>query len=571
MKKYVITLIASVFITMGSVVNAQLVKQRMKVEEKNQVDRDWYNCSFEKDGVYGACVNEAYEFLKGKKVKARPIVALIGTGIDTEHEALKANIWKNKKEKSDEKDNDKNGYVDDVNGWNFIGGKDGQVMPFVAREGEREFLRFKNKYGDVVLDGKIYYSFATGKKEVFTPEDPDEFNYYREQVWNESRLAQALGNKWMNCVAADYVRLFDKEVRAKFPDKKKISVSDVLEICAPSKDDTSIRGMMLYGIQISANARKTDDWEPIYNSFIAESRFTDGQKKYDQTYTKYGNDGRQAIVGDNYLDINDRVYGNNVLLTADAAIGTMIAGVIVGQRGVEGRNNPIADQAEIMTLVVQAGEGEPYLKDMALAIRYAVDHGASVIVLPQQNSLYPEGQKQWMSESIRYAEGKGALVIVPVHELSQDLNENIFFPNRWMDGGKEFTNLMTVGMSGKDGMPSTNSNFGAKELDIFAPGMKLFSTCTGDTYQFGNGVPMAAATIAGVAALIKTYYPKLTGGQIRDILLKTVTSRKGIELEKNVQRVGKKYVDLYLFDQLCFSAGIVNALEAVKLADEWSK
>lgn len=571
MKKYVIALIVSVFVVMSGVANAQLVKQKTKVEEKNQVDRDWYNCSFEKDGVYGACVNEAYEFLKGKKVKTRPIVALIGTGIDTEHEALKTNIWKNKKEKSDGKDNDKNGYVDDVNGWNFIGGKDGQVMSFVMREGEREFLRFKDKYGDVVQDGKIYYSFATGKKEIFTPENPEEFNDYRKYVWEESRLAQATGAKWMNYVSADYIRLFDKEVRAKFPNKEKITIADVLEVCTPSKDDTSIRGMMLYGIQISANARKTDDWESIYNIFVAESRFTDGQKKYDRTYAKYGNDGRQTIVGDNYLDINDRVYGNNVLLTADAAIGTMIAGVIAGRRGVEGRNNPIADQAEIMTLVVQAGEGEPYLKDMALAIRYAVDHGASVIMLPQQNSLYPEGQKQWMSEAIRYAEGKGALVIVPVHELSRDLNENIFFPNRWMDGGKEFTNLMTVGMSGKDGMPSGSSNFGAKELDVFAPGMKLLSTCTGDTYQFGNGVPMAAATVAGVAALIKTYYPKLTGGQIRNILLKTVTSRKGIELEKNVQREGKKYVDLYLFDQLCLSAGIVNALEAVKAADEWSK
>ena len=133
MKKYVIALIVSVFVAISGAVNAQLVKQKTKVEEKNQVDRDWYNCSFEKDGVYGACVNEAYEFLKGKKVKTRPIVALIGTGIDTEHEALKANIWKNKKEKEDGKDNDKNGYVDDMNGWNFIGGKDGQVMPFVFR------------------------------------------------------------------------------------------------------------------------------------------------------------------------------------------------------------------------------------------------------------------------------------------------------------------------------------------------------------------------------------------------------------------------------------------------------
>lgn len=571
MKKYFIILIMSAFVACWSAANAQLVKQKTKVEEQKQSDRDWYNCSFEKDGVYGARVNEAYEFLKGKKAKTRPIVALIGTGVDTEHEALKANIWKNKKEKADGKDNDKNGYVDDVNGWNFIGGKDGQVMPSVMREGEREFLRLKNKYGDVVSDGGVYYSFATGKKEIFTPENPEEFNYYREHVYKESRLAQAIASKWMNHVSADYVRLFDKEVRAKFPNKEKFTVKEVIETCAPNKGDTSIRGMILYGIQIVASTRKTDDWESIYHVFVAESRFTDGQEKYDQVYKRYGNDGRQTIVGDNYLDINERVYGNNILLTADAAIGTMIAGVIAGQRGVEGRNNPIADQAEIMTLVVQAGEGEPYLKDMALAMRYAVDHGASVIVLPQQNTLYPEDQKQWMSEAIRYAEGKGVLVIVPVHELSRDLGEDTFFPNRWMDGGKEFTNLMTVGMSDKNGMPSANSNFGAKELDIFAPGMKVLSTCTGDTYQYGNGVPMAAATVAGVAALIKTYYPKLTGSQIRDIMLKSVTARQGVELEKNVQREGKKYVDLFLFEQLCLSGGIVNALEAVKIADKWNE
>lgn len=572
MKKYFMFLIMSVLFAFGSVANAQLVKQKTKIEENKQSERDWYNCSFEKDGVYGACVNEAYEFLKGKKAKARPIVALIGTGVDTEHEALKANIWKNKKEKADGKDNDKNGYVDDVNGWNFIGGEDGQVMPFVTREGEREFLRLKDKYGDVVNDGNIYYSFATGKKELFTPEDPEEFNYYRKRVYEESRLARAIGTKWMTCISADYARLFDKEVRAKFPNKEKITMPDLVEACAPKdKNDTSLRGMMLYGMQIVAGVRKSDDWEPIYNNFTAESRFVDEQKKYDRAYAKYGNDGRQAIVGDNYLDINDRAYGNNTLLTADAAIGTMIAGVVAGQRGVVGRNNPIADQAEIMTLVVQAGDGEPYLKDMTLAIRYAVDHGASVIVLPQQNTLYPEGQKQWMSEAIRYAEGKGVLVIVPVHELSRDLGEDTFFPNRWMDGGKEFTNLMTVGMSDKDGMPSTNSNFGAKELDIFAPGMKVLSTCTGDSYQYGNGVPMAAATVAGVAALIKTYYPKLTGSRIRDIMMKSVTSRQGMELEKNVQREGKKYVDIFLFDQLCLSGGIVNALEAVKNADKWNE
>lgn len=573
MKKYSIILMMSVFVAIGSAAKAQLVKQKAKVEEQKQSDRDWYNCSFEKDGVYGARVNEAYEFLKGKKAKTRPIVALIGTGVDTEHEALKANIWKNPKEKADGKDNDKNGYTDDVNGWNFIGGKDGQVMPFVNREGEREFFRLKDKYGDILKDGDKYYTIINGeRKECAAPENMEEFRYYNSVVRGESRLLQAYSAVNSGYNSQYYMGVFDREVRAAFPDKTEFTIEDVMETCAPkTAQDSTSRGILIAALQMRASMVKNNAWEPNRDAFLKESYIADLKKKYDRAVQQYGNDGRRAIVGDNYLDINDSKYGNNVLLTADAAIGTMIAGVIAGQRGVEGRNNPIADEAEIMTLVVEAGAGEPYLKDMALAIRYAVNHGASVVVLPQQNSFYPEMQKKWMSEAIRYAEQKGALVIVPVHDMSRDLSEDTFFPNRWMDGGKEFTNLMTVGMSGKDGLPSENSNFGAKELDIYAPGVKMLSTCTGDTYQYGNGVPMASATVAGVAALIKTYYPKLTGSQIRDILLQTVTSRKGVELEKNVTRGGKKAVDLYLFEQLCLSGGIVNALEAVKAADKLSK
>ena len=570
MKKYFTILMISVFVVIGGMAKAQLVKQKAKVEEKKQSDRDWVNSSFEKDGVYGACVNDAYEFLKGKKAKVRPIVALVGTGVDLEHEALKANVWKNPKEKPDGKDNDKNGYVDDVNGWNFIGGKDGRVMSLVNREGEREFLRLKDKYGDILKDGDKYYTYTEGeRKECAAPENMDEFNYFNTMVREESRLLQANGAVNSGYNSQYYMRLFDQEVRAAFPDKKKFSIMDIMEACRPkTSPDLTSRSVLLAALQMRAGMIKDSTWELNRNAFLAESYITDLKKKYDRALERYGVDGRQEIVGDNYLDINDNKYGNNVLLTADAKIGTMIAGVIAGQRGVEGRNNPIADKAEIMTLVVEAGGGEPYLKDMALAIRYAVDHGASVVVLPQQNSFYPESQKVWMSEAIRYAEEKGVLVIVPVHEMSRDLSESTFFPNRWMDGGKEFTNLMTVGMSDKNGMPSVNSNFGAKELDIYAPGMQVFSTCTGDTYQLGNGVPMASATVAGVAALIKTYYPKLTGSQIRNILLETVTSRKGVELEKNISRNGKNVVDMYLFEQLCLSGGIVNALEAIKAADK---
>ena len=146
MKKYLLLLGLCVCVGMA---NAQLIKQGNQISKK-QADLDWYNCSFSEDGVYGAEVNKAHEFLKGKKLKKRPVVALVGTGIDVEHEDLKQAIWVNPREKADGKDNDKNGLVDDLNGWNFLGGKDGKVMETTTREGDREFFRLKDKYADYI-------------------------------------------------------------------------------------------------------------------------------------------------------------------------------------------------------------------------------------------------------------------------------------------------------------------------------------------------------------------------------------------------------------------------------------
>ena len=133
------------------------------------------------------------------------------------------------------------------------------------------------------------------------------------------------------------------------------------------------------------------------------------------------------------------------------------------------------------------------------------------------------------------------------------------------------TNLMVVASSNKEGNPSMRSNYGARELDLFAPGMDVFSTYTGDTYQTGTGVGLAAASVAGVAALIKAYYPALTGTQIRDILLESVTSRAGVEVEKGIEVNGKPTQDLFLFEDLCLSGGILNAYQAVMAADKLAK
>lgn len=565
MKKYFLLLMASACI---SVADAQLIKQNE--EQKKQADLDWYNCSFDKDGVYGAEVNKAYDFLKGKKIKKRPVVALIGSGMDIEHEDLKQAIWVNPKEKADGKDNDKNGLVDDINGWNFLGGKDGQVMEATMREGDREFLRLKDKYADYIFDGKNYNKVIDGKlTKVADPENIEEYNYYRNQVLPESPMAGTYSGWQLTYVLKAYADKFDQMMKERFPGKE-LTEADFSICYDPKAPRDSLSEVSFMMCAMGFGVYKTDKWETVYAGIKSGAQIEQAKAEYERKVGQFGADGRKDIIGDNYLDINDNKYGNNVLLTADAAIGTMEAGIIVAKRENGLGGNGIMDQAEIMTLRV-AANGEPYLKDIALAIRYAVDHQADIIMLPVQNTLYPEDQKKWISEALEYAESKGVFCVTPAWEGAQDLAVETYYPNRWMTGKKELTNLMVVCSSDKNGNPSMNSNYGAKEVDLYAPGMEIYSTYTGDTYQCGTGLGLAAATTVGVAALIKAYYPHLTGTQIRNILLETVTSRKDAEVEKGIIVDGKPTQDLFLFGDLCLSGGIINAYQAVVAADKLAK
>lgn len=565
MKKYFLLLMASACI---SVADAQLIKQNE--EQKKQADLDWYNCSFDKDGVYGAEVNKAYDFLKGKKIKKRPVVALIGSGMDIEHEDLKQAIWVNPKEKADGKDNDKNGLVDDINGWNFLGGKDGQVMEATMREGDREFLRLKDKYADYIFDGKNYNKVIDGKlTKVADPENIEEYNYYRNQVLPESPMAGTYSGWQLTYVLKAYADKFDQMMKERFPGKE-LTEADFSICYDPKAPRDSLSEVSFMMCAMGFGVYKTDKWETVYAGIKSGAQIEQAKAEYERKVGQFGADGRKDIIGDNYLDINYNKYGNNVLLTADAAIGTMEAGIIVAKRENGLGGNGIMDQAEIMTLRV-AANGEPYLKDIALAIRYAVDHQADIIMLPVQNTLYPEDQKKWISEALEYAESKGVFCVTPAWEGAQDLAVETYYPNRWMTGKKELTNLMVVCSSDKNGNPSMNSNYGAKEVDLYAPGMEIYSTYTGDTYQSGTGLGLAAATTVGVAALIKAYYPHLTGTQIRNILLETVTSRKDAEVEKGIIVDGKPTQDLFLFGDLCLSGGIINAYQAVVAADKIAK
>ena len=550
------------------ITSAQLIKQKVE-KQKKQSELDWYNCSFDRDSVYGAEVNKAYEYLNAnkKKLKKRPIVALIGTGMDVEHEDLRQAIWINPKEKLNQKDDDRNGLIDDINGWNFLGGKDAQVVESLTREGEREFFRLKDKYADYIFEGKKYYKIINGtRQEVAAPENMEEYNYYRYKVMPESRIGSTYSGLQLAYVIEEYVEKFNRDMKQRFPGKE-LTVEEFQSCYDPKAERDSLSEVAFVCTAYYFSLYNTDKWEPVYQNMGKKSVET-AKASYEEALRKYGTDQRKEITGDNPMDINDSNYGNNILLTSDAATNIMKAGIIAAKRDNKIGSDGIADQAEIMTLRICTREGEPYLKDMALAIHYAVSHGADVIVLPEQNMLYPEEQKQWIIHELKEAEKKGAIVIVPAWNTSIDMDKVEFFPNRKMSKDKELTNLMIVASSDKKGNPVMDTNYGANTLDIYAPGTDIYSAYMGDTYRTGTGEGLAAATVAGVATLIKSYFPKLTGSQIRDILLKSVTSRKGVEVEKGIRVDDRPSQDLFLFDDLCISGGIVNAYQAILEAEK---
>ncbi len=388
MKKYLFLLACC---CMFGITRAQLINEEQK--SKKQSDLDWFNCSFEEDGVYGAEINKAYDFLKNKKIKKKPVLALIGAGIDVEHEDLKEAIWKNHKEKNNGKDNDKNGLLGDVNGWNFLGGKNGAVMQKTMFEGDREFFRLKDKYGDYTFDGKNYFKVINGEKvKVATPENLEEYNYYWRKVLPESRLAGAYGGYRFSFIIQAYANQFDKMMRERFSNRP--LTRKEFETCYnPKAARDSLSEVAFMFLVMAFDIYKTDLWEDVYIPVKEGRQIATAKAEYEQALKKYGTDGRKEIVGDDYLNIKDDKYGNNVLLTSDAGIGTMEAGVIAAKRDNGLGMNGIMDEAQVMTLRVMGNEGEIYLKDYALAIRYAVDHGADIIMMQEQYTLYPPAQK----------------------------------------------------------------------------------------------------------------------------------------------------------------------------------
>lgn len=511
----------------------------------------WQNAA-PTETTFGADIDGMHDAAQGLKPKKKPVVvALIGYGADVEHPLLANSVWTNPKEKPNGRDDDKNGWVDDIHGWNFLG-----TLDKISREGDREYLRLKDKYGDYVSmpDGELYLydSIANTFVAAQMPADRYEFEQFMK-ARSESEIAQAYGGVRLARVVVEYMKKVDALLRERFPDRK-LTRTELQTVFADYENIGPVERNLVQLIGLMSVSAGTEDWDAMLE--YANTKFVPEQEKGYQRVLAARMPREAEVLGDDRYDINDKGYGNGDLKTANADLGTMQAGIVAA----------IAPSTRIMALRVDAGQqDESYAKDVALAIRYAVDKGAQVIQLGRSNTLYPYPYAQWVDDALRYAEEKGVLVVQPMMDFSYDLGETPFYPNRDLPGG-ELTNMITVAASDIAGNPMTSPNFGPAQLDIFAPGVEVESAITDARRAVGSGSYLAAAAVTGTAAYLKVYFPSLTPAKIRELLMSTVTPRSGAEVEKQFYFNGKLVTDLFLFDDLSAADGILNAKQAFEKA-----
>ncbi|MFD2908516.1 S8 family peptidase [Flavobacterium ardleyense] len=479
----------------------------------------WSHLDLVKDTVPGMSVDKAYkELLKGKK-GIKVIVGIVDSGVDINHEDLKGVIWTNKKEiPGNGIDDDNNGFIDDVHGWNFLGESNNEQL---------EMTRIVKK----------------------GPGTPD---YDRAKAKLDEEIAAMQPKKQQ----VDFILNADKTLTNHF---KKSNYS-LEEVKAIKTEDTGLNQAKTLLTQILSTATKAEFEKEIegYKDYVY------GQLNYNLN-VEY--DGR-SIVGDNPNDITDTKYGNNNVIGSDpkdAKHGTHVAGIVAQVRGNKKGGDGVTNNAEIMTIRA-VPNGDEYDKDIALGIRYAVDNGAKVI--NGSFGKYFSQNKEWVIDAMKYAASKDVLIVIAAGNDSEDLDVTNKYPNDTYDGSPEFTNnvLMVGALSPSYGtkMVAGFSNYGKNNVDVFAPGEKIYATTPLNTYEYLAGTSMASPNAAGVATLIRSYYPKLSAVQVKQIIMESGTPLK------NTVTVGEDKHKANFAD-VSKSGKIVNAYNALILAEIMSK
>lgn len=512
--------------------------------------KSWYQGDIQKDSVYGISLTKAYNFLQGRQPKP-VIVAVIDSGIDTTHESLKGILWTNPKEiPGNGIDDDGNGYVDDVHGWNFLGNKNGTDLRKDVDEKSRLYYRYKSKFSGKTINA----------------DSLDESDKWLYSQWQKAAGEMNIsGDEQMELALLDYTcKAFRKhEEIIKQELNKDIFTSGEVEKFQPA---TAKGKQAKIGYITCLKMFGVDQDDETNTSIMSElNEYIEGKKQSLEEKKAQPEDYRKKIINDDYLNLNDRYYGNNDIMGPAPMHGTHVSGIIAGKKdnatGVQGID------ANVRIMMIRAiPDGDEYDKDIALAIRYAVDNGAKVINMSFGKSFSPE--KKWVDEAVEYAASKDVLLIHAAGNESHDIDTVDNFPNSQLkEYSSKAANFITVGASGDphigDGrIVADFSNYG-QTVDIMAPGVKIYSTLPGNSkYGFEQGTSMSAPVVTGIAAIIRSYFPQLTARQV-----KFAIERSAFRLTDStvlVRQPGSE--QMVSLSNLCSAAGLVNAYNAVQLA-----
>lgn len=527
-------------------INAALLKNTNEKTSKSTEIEDaqlkrWSYSDLVSDTIPGMSVDKAYAELIPNLKSTKVIVAVIDSGIDIEHEDLKNVMWTNENEIPDNGiDDDKNGYIDDIYGWNFLGDIVGENL---------EFVRIIRRYNDL-FEGKSSSDVEESKKAIFDLYESAKAEYskeHKEIKANFDRYSQML-----NQVTVAH------EVVSKKIGKENYNAEDLAAITDPTEEDQKnigvISKMLAYGGSIP-------DFKNRLNRGV--QYFQGRLKNHFTTDTDF-----RAVLKDNPYDINDKVYGNNDVdgpdtKKEDARHGTHVAGIIAAQRANNIGMDGVAQNVEIMALRA-VPDGDEYDKDVALAIRYAADNGAKVI-----NTSFGKAYSQnpeWVWDAIKYAAKKDVLIVNAAGNDANNLDLVVSYPNDEIIKGEEISdNFITIGALnykyGKE-MVATFSNYGAANVDLFSPGVKIWSTTPLDTYEYLQGTSMASPNVAGVAAVVRSCYPKLSAKQVKQVLMDS-----GLSVSSSVI-VGGDESNMQPFTAISKSGKTVNLYNALILASK---
>lgn len=508
--------------------------------------KNWPAADLASDTIPGMSVDKAYtQIIKNRKGK-KVIVGVIDSGVDIEHEDLKNVIWVNKDEiPGNGRDDDNNGYVDDIHGWNFLGDIIGENM---------EYVRYMRKLGPK-FEGKTESSIIAADRADFAL-----YQKAKAEFDKEFSETEANKNQYSQIVAA---LVPAHQALSEKLGKEDYTKEDLQAIENPSATEQQYIGMASQALNFGIADTMPEVIEAIQEGV---DYFDNRLKNHFDMKTNF-----RAAVGDNPDDINDTRYGNNdvdgpTAEKKDVDHGTHVAGIIAAQRNNGVGMNGVANNVEIMVLRA-VPDGDEYDKDIALAIRYAVDNGAKVI--NTSFGKYYSPHPEWVWDAIKYAGDNDVLIVNAAGNEGIDLDTKQVYPDDQKGDGVEVSdNFISIGaLNYKYGseMVANFSNYGKTNVDAFAPGVKIYSTMPLSEYDYQQGTSMAAPAVSGVAAIIRSHYPGLSAKQVKQILMSSGVSSKTPVI------LGGEASNTDNFTNISKSGKMVNLYNALIMANKMSK